>query len=507
MRGFSQLRPLEREAEIVETAIERLGEPTSLMRENYQGSVILTFPNHEPVRNLALESLTSQVPPFAAVAEAYATDPEIRTKLGEMITPLSAGLRFQIVSELARSAGRDFALDVLKDWDTEHNAEVKTQASIEFHSLLSTDEIATALTHLDGMLPCYGPDHEERRQAAAAGLVVLKQLDRVVGRLESIGHEGRQVNIAVSDGLRRNRVFLNLLGKNWSYVKQALGANLSVLAPRIGPDQMWKNLAVVAAEYPQLTWEVFEMAETDPELRRSANFLALVGRTEPKSERLARLCLAVIGDNSRTYDWFDSVEAAAFLLAEQFAGESKVERQLVSSGEPHFIQTGVAMALSLGWAHNEVLRDFAAETLRDPTMDAAHLYAKYAWLPCPKLAEVLESDLPWAATNSHLADNLIRPVVARLHRDPDSVRVLSDALRATGNPSVKASFARLLALGSGLIAERDAWCRAELERQNSLMSPELGYDLLAKRTRAVTTCLFESLGELLPVSEPLMPEE
>lgn len=98
-------------------------------------------------------------------------------------------------------------------------------------------------------------------------------------------------------------------------------------------------------------------------------------------------------------------------------------------------------------------------------------------------------------------------MVARLRRDSEAVRVLSDALVATGNPSVKASFARLLAFGASLTAERDVWCRAELERQNLLKSPELGYDLLAKRTRAVSACLFESLGEVLPVSEPLITEE
>ena len=55
--------------------------------------------------------------------------------------------------------------------------------------------------------------------------------------------------------------------------------------------------------------------------------------------------------------------------------------------------------------------------------------------------------------------------------------------------------------------EGDAWCRRELERQDSLESPEFGYDLLSKRTRAVSACLFESLGEVLPVSERLITEE
>jgi hypothetical protein len=507
MRGFSQLRPLEREEEIVDAAIERLGGPTSATRENYQGAVILTFPQHERVRKLARESLTSQTPPFFAVAEAYGNDVEVRAEVGELITPLSASLRFQIVSELGRSAERDFALEVLKNWDVEHNAEVKTQAAIEYHSLLSDNEVAGALTHLDEMLPCYGPDHEERRQAAGAGLIILAQLDRIVGRTETIGHVGRQVNIPVSNEPKRNRVVLNLLGKHWDYVKHALGGNLSILASNIGPDTLWNNLALVGPEYPELAREIFEIAETDSELRHSANFLALVGRMEARSERLAQLCLAVIGENRARHDWFDSVEAAALLLAERFEGDHKIEEKLASFGSPHFITTGAVMALSLGWPHNQLLRDFADEIVQDQTMDSSRLYAIYTCLPSSKVAEALEGDLMWARTHSHLADSLLRPAAARLRRDSDAARALSDRLEASSNPSVKASFPRLLAFGGRLTAERDVWCRLELERQTALESSELGYDLVAKRTRAVSTCLLEALGEVLPVTESLITEE
>lgn len=382
MRGFSQLRPMQGEAEIVDAALQRLGEPTSWTRENYQDSVILAFPKDERIRNLARDSLSSQLPPFAAVAEAYATDAELRTKLGELITPLSASLRYQIVSELARTAERDFVQEVLKDWDTERNAEVKTEAAIQFHSLLSMDpaDVPDALTHLDALLPCYGPDHEARRQAAAAGLIVLKQLERVVGKTEVIGHVGRQVDIPVADGLKAKRVLLNLLGKHWNYVKQALSGNLNILAPSIGPDKLWENLALMAVEHPQLARDVFDVAETDLELRQSANFLALVGRMEPKSERLAQLCFAVIGDNAQRHEWFDSVEAASFLIAEHFEGDAKIEEQLVSFGSPHFIKTGAVMALSLGWPDNGVLRTIAAIALEYAPVDAVHLYAKYASL-------------------------------------------------------------------------------------------------------------------------------
>ena len=60
MRGFSQLVPLEGQAEIVDATLARLGEPTSWTMENYRGSLIVTFPNDDRVKKLAIESLASQ---------------------------------------------------------------------------------------------------------------------------------------------------------------------------------------------------------------------------------------------------------------------------------------------------------------------------------------------------------------------------------------------------------------------------------------------------------------
>src|SRR5207302_3350954 len=224
----------------------------------------------------ALQSLASQDPPLAAVAEAYASDEKFRIAVGELVTPLPASLRYQIVSDLLIFSERSFALNVLKDWDTERNAEIKTQASIQYHSLLKTEDPQTkqAVELLDKMLPCYGPDHEKRRQAAAAGLIVLKHLEVVIGKIESVGHVGRQVNIPVADGHKKNRVFLNVLGKHWVYVKEILKDNLeNILTQSIGPNELWQNLAIVAAEHPSLARDIVEKAEADPGLRRTASFL------------------------------------------------------------------------------------------------------------------------------------------------------------------------------------------------------------------------------------------
>jgi hypothetical protein len=102
---------------------------------------------------------------MGAMVEAYAFDRQFRVELGEAITPLPVNLRYQIVSDLPLFADKGFAIEVLEDWDSERNGEVKTQASIQYHTLLlpAVEQTAAALEKLDRMLPCYGPDHEDRR--------------------------------------------------------------------------------------------------------------------------------------------------------------------------------------------------------------------------------------------------------------------------------------------------------------------------------------------------------
>jgi hypothetical protein len=495
--GLSKLKPLEDEAEIIAAALDRLKAPSIYSLESFLGSLVLAFPRDDRVKVLARRSLRSPYPPVGAIIEAYATDEQFRIELGEMITPLPANLRYQIVSDLPLFSDRNFAIDVLQDWDSEYNGEVKTQASIQFHKLLQPDSSASsqALLNLDDMLPCYGPDHERRRQAAAAGLIVLQQLHRISGKIEVIGNEGLQVNIPVTDESRGNRVFLNLLGVHWPYVKQALNGDLSILKDR-GHDQLWERLAIVAADHPSLTKDILDVAESDLGLRRSQYFLALLGRLEPKSENLVRACLAVIDDREGWHDWYSSTEAATSILAEQFRGDPQVEARVVALTEADRARTSVVMALSLGWRNNEILWDLQFDHQGENAgPSAAFLYAKYACLPTGEIAAALEKDFLWAQHNGFQADCVVRPLIARLKVDPETVQALSEALYTSTNPSVKASFSKLLASSGSFTPERESWCKDELQRQSGPQIPEIGYDLLTRSTRAVRLCLLESLGE------------
>jgi hypothetical protein len=137
-------------------------------------------------------------------------------------------------------------------------------------------------------------------------------------------------------------------------------------------------------------------------------------------------------------------------------------------------------------------------------MDAAELYAKYACVPASMLSATFEGDLILAQRNPFLVNNVIRPLVARLRDDPEAVGHVCNTLFTSANPNIKASFSKILAFSGSFTVDRDRWSRDEIGRQESLQSPEVGYDLLAKMPRTVNLCLLESLGEASSLDQAIL---
>lgn len=494
LAGFERLTQQGDIDEIVDATIDRFSD--SWLKANYVGSLILAFPLNPKVKALARENLHSQSPFMAALVESAATDEELRNDVAELITPLPVDLRYQIVLDLPVFADQSFATKLLSEWDAEHNAEVKTQASIQYHSLILQTEhdVAAVRDALMSTLPCYGPDHEERRQAAGAGLIVLKQLEAVVGKIETIGHEGKQINIAVTDGYRQNRVFSNLLGKNWSYVKAAIGDRWEILEDRMNPSELWERLGAVAADYPKLAKDILERADMDWTLKRSASVLTLLSRFEIKSETLLNTCIAVLSDKAQWYHWYDSVETASDILADQFRGNLDVQKRILGLTSEHSVPTNAVMPLSLGWPDTPLLRQLHFKL--DPNdVSAAELYTKYAIIASKDLPNVLESDLAWARRHKYRVTMMSKPLLARLRYDSAAAAEAFDYLKCSGNPTIKASVPKLLAAAGKMTVVRAEWCRQEIERQQASVSPEIGYDITVTVPRSVVSCLLESIGE------------
>jgi energy-coupling factor transporter ATP-binding protein EcfA2 len=495
MQGFSRLIDQGDVKEIVQATLDRFSDPR--VKANYAGSLILAFPNDPQVKALARENMHSQAAFVGAIVEGAASDEQLRIEVAELITPVSTDLRYQIVLDLPIFADQTFALELLRDWDSERNVEVKTQASIQYHTLIkeSGRDIEQATSDLQSVLPSYGPDHQERRQAAGAGLIVLKQLNTIVGKIERIGDTGKQINIAVSDGFRQNQVFVNLLAKNWHYVKSVIGEQWEILTDRTGSGELWERLATVAAEHPELTKDILEKVDSDLTLGRSASVLTLLSRTDPRSERVVSACMSVLAAKENWDHWYDSVEAASDILAGQFRGDPEIEKRIVTIASEDSVPTSVIMSLSLGWRENSLLKQLEFD--HDPQdVRASELYTKYAVVSATEMPPIVEADLAWTRHNKYQVTMMTKPLLARLRFDPEAATQCFAHLKTSTNSSVKASFPKLLAATGEMTAERADWCRQELERQRSLRSPEFGYDALSRVPSSVIVCLLESLGEV-----------
>ena len=137
----------------MQAALDRFSDPW--VKTNYAGSLIFAFANDPRVKALARENLHAQSPFLGAIVKAAVFDEQLRGEVAELITPLPADLRYQIVLDLPVFADRAFALELLQDWDAERNVEVKTQASVQYHTLIEQSglDIAEATSNLNPCCP------------------------------------------------------------------------------------------------------------------------------------------------------------------------------------------------------------------------------------------------------------------------------------------------------------------------------------------------------------------
>jgi hypothetical protein len=497
--GLSRLSDRGDEEEIVAICLDRFGSDRTIsFKDMFLHSLIVTFKNHQSIRRLSLEQLDMREPPLGAIGEAFASDTEIRNRVGEQLTPLNTDLRTQIVSELGSSPDIRFGLELLRQWDSEGNAEVKTLAAMRYNSILSErgEDTNQSLTQLGDMFPCYGPDHQERRQAALAGLLTLGALDAVKDKVECIGFEGKPVVVELSHGSKSNRVLLECIGKHWEHLKKSLQGDFSRLFWRTGqPAEFWEEVALVGADYPSLARDILYECDQQPHLFFASNVLTMIARLDPHSERLLDNCLRVIAGNTQRYNWFDDAETASSLLADQFRGDTGVEKRLLGLSRGDWVPTGVLMALCKGWPDSELLAQWQNDPeVTDRCHEAGVLYPKYATAKRAEMGAFLESDLRWAELNRLHATGLVRPVMARIRNDSLVTAHLFDYLTRSSNPTVKATFSACIAASGPLTPEQASWYGEEIARQSRLQSPDFGFDLLSQSQRAIAVCLIESLG-------------
>jgi hypothetical protein len=209
--GIVSLKPVKDREKIVDLLMKARDKTHLINLDSLDGAIITGFGDLQRVREFAKQSLTQRSPRFWAIAEAYGSDAEMRTAVLAIANPLPSFLRAELLEGLTSIGGDGFVEEVLRDYDSEVNDETKTLASIAYHRVKLGDDTSNDEQVLARNLRCYGPDYEERRRAAFAGLLVLHRLE-VMLTDELFGSTNRPLSISLEEMHRLNNPLLNLIG-------------------------------------------------------------------------------------------------------------------------------------------------------------------------------------------------------------------------------------------------------------------------------------------------------
>jgi hypothetical protein len=384
----------------------------------------------------------------------------------------------------------DSAAESLARYDEDFDAEVKVLASAAFYARLKErtdgDGQEAALIQT---LSATGPDMDERRQAAFAGLIALSRVQSAVEHKEDRG--GHPSTSLFAAGFA-NYALARLVLDYWEGVRDAFGGQF---ADRLGlPGQSpWPVLAELCDSYPKATQDVLKALRSDRELMSQPSALQLLARTVPRSLELLEACLPALS-SAGPYGVRNFV--AADIIAEHFGGDPGVLGSITEK-KPHWRHDeGVLVAMAEGWHESDEFKEAAR------LWDADHRGMSYPAFfalksriePPDPLYRRLKEELDHRGDvyGRHLAA-AARYLTRRLREDEVFRQLAEGRLLADPSAGERATVPRLLAGAIGLNERMRRWAADELERQESL-PPEFGLDLVAGRTRAIAHSLLDTLA-------------
>jgi hypothetical protein len=459
--------------------------------------LIAGFPENPKVRELAIAALDKHDAPVGAVTHAYAGDPEMRLLAARALAPVSPPLRARIITTLARRPLSDTTTTaLLEKFDAEQHADVKVLAATAWARRIRHDQPAatSAAERLTSLIQATGPDHQERRRAGFAALLVLGRAEVFTDLRERYGNAGP---VRVSpDLLHRDLEFARLVAEHWSTLTELLGDQLPTRLSASGDAvTFWTAMCTVAAAYPDIQPDVLRAIDTNPQVAASTQALRFTAAARAGAPALLNQLLAVIDVADGPSTSRGNLELALFAadtIARQFAARSDVAARLAARPLSRW-ELGRVAGLCRGWPGHPAIQD-----LHQPVPPGQPMWAdrelQYALLPASQLiAEVRQDISEMIQTGEDQAFLVTGPLSGRLRRDPEAVRAFEDTLDASTDPVMKAAIPSALGIAGALTQAAADWCAAEIERQSAYDSTDLGFDLQTGTVRGVAITLTDVL--------------
>jgi len=351
-----------------------------LPTDHWNRSVILarlveTFAREKPVRDVVQRSLDDEDTPLSVIVRMYRDDIEIRSRCAQQVMPLHRSLRARLVEEIETRLEPSDVVKWLGRYECERDGEIKVRAARAFvRAAKALGRTAEALPSLREAICCYGPDYEQRRQAALVGLLELGRLDILEGMHER-GGKGEPIRIPDANILRQNRSLYRAIAEHWPLLSAAQREDL---IKRIDADGgFWSRLTTVAAEYPHLHQEVLARLR-EKRVAESADlqFIALV---KPRSPDLKQVCMSVL-DEGPPGSWPEAElqTRASLVFAEHFPSDVDEIAQALAPLSPiqRILRPAQIEALCLLEPESDIITDLfqLANAERRPSMSFSAYY-------------------------------------------------------------------------------------------------------------------------------------
>jgi hypothetical protein len=466
------------------------------------------YPSDPRVREIATQEVMRRNGDYAAVAYAFGQDDTIRAMLIELACPLPAPLRALIARRLREGAGdSEFAFSLLSAYHEEIDDEAMTEGSISYHTLLleSGNEIGAALGKLSQDIVSYGPDYEQRRQAALAGLIVFGRLEVIESVREPAERlEEKRCSVSVLGRFRPNLPLQELLLRNWPYIRRTLGderwTHLTSGYSHMELPKLWDSYCLLAYDYPEAREEALDFLAR--EHVASSRVLRFIARAKPRSDLLLDHCLHVLRESSQMHFDFDVADTAAELLGEHFGGDGDVLQRLIADRklpreEGDLFDSNLIVALCEGWRDDAMLAQVftTAVKLQPPMSDRTHFQLVCACSDSSFVHTSLLDMIRFAEIDASFRGlPLARPIIRRLQEDCELADMLTAHVTSGPRASEKASIPRILAVARGVPDELRKWCARELADQlEGARFPQVGFDLVSRELRPVAHSLLDVL--------------
>ncbi len=421
------------------------------------------FAAHPAIREQALLSLERPEPPLHLIASAFPDEPQIKEAVLSAASATPHALRAVVVAAAGMSGDRHPALySVLESYAAETDYHFGIQLSVDYHQLRQAKgDVDGLVEHLSHELDRTGPNFDEHRATAFAGLVVLDEPQAVL----TTAHKAGKVAILSyrSEGL--SSALGALLARKWEMLKSKLGSDF-VSAVLSGDRSAWGDISRFAGPHPDVRRDFFDWCMNEESIGLTA--LQTLAELWPRSGVLLEHVLKILRREGRSSAHsLPMMIAAAEILRDQFsAPEHVAEFSKMFENAP---EVGAAITLAI--------LDPTSPSLhrsRIPTLDIGAEHGN--WVAASQIASRLDSPDVFVTVVQAMAERevirgrshqalITEVLVERVVRDDAARDCLRASLDTEVSPDVFVAGVSILARAGYLDGELLDKCAAKLETE------------------------------------------